>query len=517
MSEELVDATAALFAPLKAKFIPAFDPKHLKRPPIKFLALVVAGVSKKTGFAGGLFTDDQLKGNLPERDDKLNFFTDLIAYTEVVLGEKTDVDPKAIAAGKEVDKTLLFLQAILRSAENPRVPFDAALAQVKGDGAPPPARPPPRKAAPKADDESAAPAKSPSKKAAAKPAADDAAPAAAKPPGRKGAAKPAAEDAAAAPSKPPGKKAAEDSRPPEDKPAANPAGKKAGKSPAKAAAAPEDEATPPTEEERPKPAGKKKAAPPPANDAKPAAGEKPQHAGKTKVDEAAAPPADEDGGSRAPKKKAPAKKKAAAAAADAHTDGDAEPSKVARKPPPKPKEEASVVVDVVAPPIIQEAVVDNEADDIFVEEDNRGAQVGGEEGGRLVKSILDVVRQMGTEAPKGGDDDRFRQGIEIARNLLQLLAKSAQPLDTLIQFSQEDLGNMENEYKRWTAECEKQQKKLEEERLITEQKLAELRGKVEELDKEIVHQQTKLRAIKAAAFLKEHDLMKQFAASCGGQ
>jgi archaellum component FlaC len=64
---------------------------------------------------------------------------------------------------------------------------------------------------------------------------------------------------------------------------------------------------------------------------------------------------------------------------------------------------------------------------------------------------------------------------------------SAQPLNTLIQFSQEDLGNMENEYKRWTAEYEKQQKKLEEGRLTTEQQLAELRGKVDELDKEIVH------------------------------
>jgi hypothetical protein len=89
-------------------------------------------------------------------------------------------------------------------------------------------------------------------------------------------------------------------------------------------------------------------------------------------------------------------------------------------------------------------------------------------------------------------------------------------LDTLIQFSQEDLGNMENEYKTWTAECEKQQKKFEEERLATRQQFAEFRGKVDELDKEIVHQQTKLRVIKAAAFLKEHDLINQFATSCGG-
>jgi chromosome segregation ATPase len=175
------------------------------------------------------------------------------------------------------------------------------------------------------------------------------------------------------------------------------------------------------------------------------------------------------------------------------------------------------VVDPVIAPVIHEAV-DDDVDDIFVEEDGRGARPGDGEHGRLVKKILEAAREMGPDQGKPdymGDIDRFKQGIELAKGLLQHLARSAQPLDTLIQFSQEDLGNMENEYKRWTSECERQQRALEAEKVQTEQQLQELTGKIDELNKDIERQESKLRSVKAAAFLKEVDLMKQFAAFCG--
>jgi chromosome segregation ATPase len=179
------------------------------------------------------------------------------------------------------------------------------------------------------------------------------------------------------------------------------------------------------------------------------------------------------------------------------------------------KAESSVVVDSIAPNIIPE-VVDDEADDVFVEEDGRGVRARDGEDGKLVKDIMAAVQQMGPDK-KGdfrGDSDRFKQEIEIARGLLQHLSISAQPLDTLIQFSQEDLGNMENEYKRWTAECDRKKLALEQERLQTEQQHQELNNKLEELNKEIERQQAKLRMMKAAAFLKEAELMKQFASLC---
>jgi septal ring factor EnvC (AmiA/AmiB activator) len=175
-------------------------------------------------------------------------------------------------------------------------------------------------------------------------------------------------------------------------------------------------------------------------------------------------------------------------------------------------------VDSVAAPVIHEAVEDD-ADDIFVEEDGRGAHGGGGDGenGKLVKEILAAARQMGPEQGQAdymGDIDRFKQGIELAKGLLQHLSRSAQPLDTLIQFSQEDLGNMENEHKRWTGECERQQRALDGEKTQTEQQLQELTGKIEELNKDIERQESKLRSVKAAAFLKEVELMKQFTAFC---
>jgi TolA-binding protein len=71
---------------------------------------------------------------------------------------------------------------------------------------------------------------------------------------------------------------------------------------------------------------------------------------------------------------------------------------------------------------------------------------------------------------------------------------------------------MENEYKRWTTECERQQRALEAERMQTEQQLQELNGKLEEMNKDIERQESKLRSVKAAAFLKEGDLMRQFTA-----
>jgi hypothetical protein len=62
---ELVEAMAALFAPLRAQYIPKLDLKHFKRPPIKFIAIVIAGVSKKNGFAAGLFRRTSCRGTCP--------------------------------------------------------------------------------------------------------------------------------------------------------------------------------------------------------------------------------------------------------------------------------------------------------------------------------------------------------------------------------------------------------------------------------------------------------------------
>jgi uncharacterized protein YlxW (UPF0749 family) len=73
---------------------------------------------------------------------------------------------------------------------------------------------------------------------------------------------------------------------------------------------------------------------------------------------------------------------------------------------------------------------------------------------------------------------------------------------------------MEIEYMWWSSECDRQQRSLEQERLQTEQQHQELNNKLEGLDKEIDRQESKQRMMKAAAFLKESELMKQFSALC---
>jgi hypothetical protein len=624
--ESLVASTIAVFKPYE-KQMPSLDPKYFHRPPIKFLALTVSALNKRTGFAGSLFTDEQLKGNLPERDDKLNFFNDLKKYTEILIGQAIDVDSKQIAAGKDVEKTLVLMQSMVRAAENPILPFDAALSQVRGGAAPaasasaaPAAKskppPKPKDGAAAADGDSGKPAakkptdgtpEKPTSKRAAKPAespaeggdAAKAAEPAKKPPAKKAAAKPAdaasaevgdAAKAAEPAKKPPAKKAAaKPADAPADaveggdaakatEPAKKPPAKKAAAKPADAPAdaAEGGDAAKATEPAK-KPPAKKAAAKPADTPADAAEGGDAAKAAeavkKTPAKKSPAKPAEAADAAEAaePAKKPPAKKAPAKTGDDADNaeGGDAakaaepakkppakktkpadppadaiQPSTDTESPKPKPKAKAKaakveevvdgttvitssksrkpppkkdpVVVDTIVPAVIAEAV-DDEVDDIFVEEDGRGAHVADGENGKLVKEILAAARQMGPDQDKPdymGDIDRFKQGIELAKGLLQHLAASAQPLDRLIQFSQEDLGNMENEYKRWTSECEKQQRALEAEKLQTDQQLQELKGKLDELNKDIERQETRLRIVKAAAFLKEVDLMKQFTSFC---
>lgn len=444
--EQLLDETVGKLT----KYLPKMSgidedklKKYLNRPPIKFLAIVIKAIHDETGFGKAVFSPDELKGNLPEREEKLRFFETLKRYTQICNQEKVDVDPKAIAAGKEVEKTLGLLQAIVKAAETPKVPFAKVATKFQKKDEAKPANPPPaekaeKPAPPKAEGESP---KQQRQKSPQKPPAEKPQPQAEKPP--------------------------EEKPKPRPKPAPEPE-----ESPKK-----RDESPPPKREE-PKP-----------QEEKPKPKPRPQPKKEEVVEEV-------------------------------QDDTTAGPSINARKAPPKVRDETNVVVDAIAPTVIKEQEVDDEVDDVFVEEDARGATgvVTSADNGKLVKDILKACSQLDPNQ-KGetdmGDADRFKQGIELAKGLLQHLARSAQPLDTLIQFSQEDLGNMKNEYKRWTQECDRQQRALEEERNKTETQLQELRNKIEELDKDIQRQESKLRTIKAAAFLKENELMKQFTTMCG--
>ncbi|KAH0794667.1 TRAF3-interacting protein 1 isoform X5 [Histomonas meleagridis] len=563
--ESLIESTIAVFKPY-GKLMPSLDPKYFKRPPIKFLALTVNALHRKTKFADGLFTDDQFKGTLPERDDKLNFFKQLKEYTQIVLDQPIDVDPKAIASGKEVEKTLLFMQSFARAAENPVVSFDVALAKMKGGSAPPkesqPSKRPHKEEHHKSTEESSKPKEEDKHKhrpkESEKPKEDD------KHRHRsKEDDKPKEEDKQR-------RRPKEDEKPKEEKPQSKEEDKhkhrpKEDEKPKeeerkRREEKPKEEEKPrkPKEEEKPKEAEKpkeeerkrreekpkeeeKQRKPAPKEDEKPKEEEKQKQKPakeeeppkqQQKTDEEVNKRKEEERNKRKAREEEKQKRKASKEEKPRSkpkpqqeeiediTEEASGPSITARKAPPKVRNESNVIVDAVAPQIIHEDDIDDDVDDIFVEDDGRNTTInGGQENGKLVKDILDACKQIGPDSAKKGDnladEDRFRQGIELAKGLLQHLARSAQPLDILIQFSQEDLGNMENEYKRWAEECDKQQKILDQERLTTEQQLRELNAKIDELDKDIVRQEARLRSIKAAAFLKENNLMKQFTTMCG--
>jgi hypothetical protein len=74
------------------------------------VALMVAGISRRTGLGAGMFTAVQVAGKFLDGDEKIDFFKQLVAYTEIVLDEHVSVDRVAICQGMEVDNTLCFVR-----------------------------------------------------------------------------------------------------------------------------------------------------------------------------------------------------------------------------------------------------------------------------------------------------------------------------------------------------------------------------------------------------------------------
>jgi nucleotide-binding universal stress UspA family protein len=156
---------------------------------------------------------------------------------------------------------------------------------------------------------------------------------------------------------------------------------------------------------------------------------------------------------------------------------------------------------------------------VVVEEDGREAHAGDGEEGKLVRRIPDAAREIGPDQGKGipqATSTASSRALSSRRacSSTSRAARSRPTLGNVVELSREDLRSMGNEYKRWTTECEKQQLALGAEKRQTEQQLQELGAKLEELNKDVDRQESKLRSVKAAAFLNEVDLTKQFTPFC---
>ena len=110
------DVLQSATTPLFVK--PRLTDALLQRPPFRFLHDIVSAVQRKTGFAGGVFTEEESDARRvgESREKKVVYLEKLIAAVEVAAGQSLTVDPHKILAGVEPERTNLLLQTLGRVA-----------------------------------------------------------------------------------------------------------------------------------------------------------------------------------------------------------------------------------------------------------------------------------------------------------------------------------------------------------------------------------------------------------------
>ena len=91
--------------------------KLLSKPPFRYLHDIFLATIGATGFANGLYTEEEMDSKANhEKDAKISILAKMITITEMVVGEKIDVKPTKIVAGLEPDSTNFFLQKLFQAA-----------------------------------------------------------------------------------------------------------------------------------------------------------------------------------------------------------------------------------------------------------------------------------------------------------------------------------------------------------------------------------------------------------------
>ena len=110
MDPEIAAATQASLG--KTVQTPQLTTKLLSRPPFRFLRDVLVEVVRSTGFLDGLFTEEELTGDVKDKAAKLAFLQRAIDATSLCVGQPLPANPSKIVAGKEPENTNAWLQAI---------------------------------------------------------------------------------------------------------------------------------------------------------------------------------------------------------------------------------------------------------------------------------------------------------------------------------------------------------------------------------------------------------------------
>ena len=163
------ELTIEMLQPLFAK--PKLNEKLLSKPPFRFLHDVVMAVVSATGFATGLYGDDETDAKaITEKAQKLQFLEKIVKLVGTQLNTyTTDIKPAKIVSGLEPENTNRLLQLLALAAT--KAPDSAAAVQLvlsgdeggapaKGEPAPAPAAAP--EPAPAAAAKSEPPSRGPS-------------------------------------------------------------------------------------------------------------------------------------------------------------------------------------------------------------------------------------------------------------------------------------------------------------------------------------------------------------------
>lgn len=113
---------------------PTLSEKNLSRPPFRFIHDIVTQLIKKTGFFKDLFPPEMLDSkNVTEKDQKVKFLQAIIACTTLVYGKEITVKASSIVSGKEPENTNKLLQIIGKCILEKKS-SDEAVEQLKNGG-----------------------------------------------------------------------------------------------------------------------------------------------------------------------------------------------------------------------------------------------------------------------------------------------------------------------------------------------------------------------------------------------
>jgi len=89
----------------------------LQKPPFRFLHDIVSEVTKVTGFASGLYMEDELNsGKIKDKDSKIAYLTKILKCVELSLGISIPIRVGKVVAGLEAENTNMFLVYLHQAA-----------------------------------------------------------------------------------------------------------------------------------------------------------------------------------------------------------------------------------------------------------------------------------------------------------------------------------------------------------------------------------------------------------------